>query len=116
MPPGFTPEEREACYEDITDFLEDLRPAPDTRAQLDYRYKVEGLSVLLFEVRPAWDNPKETLERAFAKITYTRTRDSWKLFWMRANGRWHPYDPAEYPSLEDALATVRWNDMGCFLG
>ncbi len=116
MPAGFTPEEREACFEDVAEFLDDLRPESHLRSQLDYRYKLDGLSVLLYEVRPAWDAPGTVLETPFAKITYVRTRDSWKLFWRRSNGAWKAYEPAEFPSLEDTLAVVRWNETGCFLG
>lgn len=111
-----TAEDREALLDDIREFMEVRRPAPELRDRVDLRYRWEGKHLFLFEVRPAWDGQGEPIERPFAKLSYLSTRDAWKLYWRRANGNWQTYEPAEYPSLEDALAAVSWDDFGCFFG
>lgn len=113
---SLTNEEREACLEDLRVFMEDRRPPPEVRDRVDLRYRWEGKSLILCEVRPAWDGRGDVIERPLAKLTYLRTRDAWKLYWRRANGKWQSFEPAEYPSLEDALSVVRWDDFGCFFG
>lgn len=109
-------EEREDCLTELTEFMKDRRPPPHLRDQLDIRYSIDGQSVVLFEVRPAWDGRGDIIERPFAKMTLVRKRKMWKLYWMRASGKWHLYEPAEYPDLEDALAAVHFDDRACFFG
>lgn len=50
-------------------FLERRRPAPHIRPQLDVAYRIEGQSVVIFEVRPDWMDPSRTMENLVAKAT-----------------------------------------------
>jgi len=48
------------------------------------------------------------------KITYVKKSNSWKLYWMRADLKWHLYD--EYSTLDEALKEVKEDPNGCFWG
>jgi hypothetical protein len=97
-------------------WLAKRRPPEHIRPQLDYSYTLDGQTVELVEIRPAWDNPAEILRRSFARITFVKTQAVWKLYWMRASGKWHPYEPATFGQLDKALAEVDRDRMGCFYG
>jgi hypothetical protein len=41
----------------------------------------------------------------------------WKVFWKRADLKWHGYEPtAAVPSIEQFLAVVDADPYGCFFG
>ena len=65
-------------------FLAKRRPPPHIRKELDIGYRLSGQSIELLEIRPQWDDPSIIHQRPFAKATYVRTQDCWKVFWMRA--------------------------------
>jgi hypothetical protein len=61
--------------------------------------------------------PAEKIEQPVAKATYVRSRGVWKVYWQRADLRWHAYPPApEVESLEDFLNLVHKDDHACFFG
>ena len=98
-------------------FIEKRRPPPHVRPKLDLGFRVAGQSIELFEVRPRYDKPSEKLEHAFAKATYVKAQGVWRVFWQRADLKWHRYDPApEVPSLEDFLVLVQEDKHACFFG
>jgi uncharacterized protein Usg len=46
-----------------------------------------------------------------------KAQDVWRVFWQRADLKWHRYDPApEVPSLEDFLQLVQEDKHACFFG
>jgi hypothetical protein len=108
--------ELKRCERDLDAFLAKRRPPPHIRPQFDFGYRIKGQSVEICEIRPAWDDPQEIMWRAFAKLTYVKTTETWKLYWMRASGKWHAYDPGEFHQLEHALAVVNQDGYGCFFG
>jgi len=108
--------EHKRCEHLLDGWLQKQRPPAHIRPQLDYGYTLDNQTVELVEIRPVWDNPSEILRRPFARMTFVRTQDHWKLYWMRGTGKWHPYEPATYKRLEDALAEVHRDPMGCFYG
>lgn len=63
-------------------FLAKRRPPPHIRPQVDLGYRLIEQSVEIFEVRPQWDNPSIIREHPFAKATYVRTQNLWKVFWQ----------------------------------
>ena len=98
-------------------FVEKQRPPAHVRKQLDLKFRMNGQSVELFEVRPHWRNPDEILENAVAKTTYVKSQEVWKLYWQRADLRWHRYDPTpEAETLDAVLEAVRKDPYGCFFG
>jgi len=109
--------ERKRVERAVAAFIERHRPAPAVRSQLDFGYRIAGHSVELFEIRPQWDRPEIKRERSFAKATFVRTRGIWRVFWMRADLKWHGYDPApEAASIEEFLAVVEKDEYACFFG
>ena len=44
----------------VKKYVESIRPDnPDIRAQLDFGYTYDGKVVILYEVRPFWNNPEK---------------------------------------------------------
>ena len=99
-------------------FIESRRPAPHIRPKLDLGFRIMGQSVEIFEIRPVWrGKPGEKYEEPVAKATYVRTIDRWRIFWMRADLKWHGYAPApEVKAVEDFLAVVDEDAHACFWG
>ena len=98
---------------------EDLRNRvpPEHRDKLRYELRIEGHNVLLAEVRPRWDKPKEWLAVDFAKLRYFKSRGIWKLYWKRASGKWELYEPkSEARNLNKLFDAIREDKFGCFFG
>lgn len=97
-------------------FLARRRPPVHLRQQVDLAYRVQGQSVELVEIRPVWDRPAERLHRPFAKATFVRARHEWRVYWMRASLRWHPYDPPVVATVQGFFDLVDEDRFGCFFG
>jgi hypothetical protein len=98
-------------------YLERTRPPVHIRNELDIAYRINNQSIELFEVRPAFRNPKQKIEHAIAKATYVKRAKEWRLYWMRADLKWHRYEPVpEVDSLEDFLEVIEDDAHGCFYG
>jgi hypothetical protein len=98
-------------------YMEKHRPPIAIRSKLDLGYRISGQSVELFEIRPRYDKPEVILELAFAKATYVRTQNLWRVFWMRSDLKWHQYEPdSEVSSIEQFLAVVGEDEFSCFSG
>ncbi|MFP4418310.1 MAG: DUF3024 domain-containing protein [Chitinispirillaceae bacterium] len=101
----------------VSEFIEGRRPAPELRDRVDLGYRIEGQSVYIFEIRPKWNAPRQKQESPIAKSTYVATQKVWKIFWMRANRKWHRYDPVpEVKRIEDFLSVVSKDEHSCFFG
>ena len=98
-------------------FLARRRPPVHVRSQLDIGYRQSGQSIELVEIRPQWDDPTIIREHPFAKATYVKTQMAWKLFWRRADLKWHGYEPAPtVKTIEEFLAIVHKDEYACFFG
>jgi len=105
------------CEREVEKFLMARRPSAPDRDQLNYGYRIENQSVVLFEVRPDWRNPQVKLELPFAKATYVKKEKFWKIYWQRQDLKWHRYKPKPDVQLfEDFLAIVGEDTHGCFFG
>ncbi|ANJ66707.1 hypothetical protein A9404_04340 [Halothiobacillus diazotrophicus] len=102
----------------VGSFIEKHRPAPQIRPQLDLSYRINGQSVEIFEIRPRWrGEPGEFMEHPIAKATYVKTKELWRIFWMRADLKWHSYPPSpQVGSIEKFLALVAEDKHACFFG
>ena len=74
-------------------FLKKRRPPVEIRSQLDLAYRTQGQSVLVYELRSVWNNPAEIKEEPVAKTTFVQTQNHWKVYWMRADLKWHSFSP-----------------------
>ncbi len=71
----------------------------------------------LFFIRPSSRRPGEEIEESIAKVRYVRSRDVWRVYWKRADGKWHEYQSRrEAKSLVSALKTIHKDPYGCFFG
>lgn len=101
----------------VSGFMARHRPLPHVRNEVDVGHRISGQSLELFEVRPRWDNPRETIEHAIAKATFVRRTGTWKVYWMRADLKWHRYEPVpEVDSVDAFLAVVDADEYCCFFG
>lgn len=109
--------ERKRIEKTVGAFVAKRRPAPHIRPKLDLGFRISGQSVELFEIRPQWDRPETKRESSYAKATFVRTQGTWRVYWKRADLKWHSYEPApEVSAIEDFLAVVQKDEYGCFFG
>jgi Protein of unknown function (DUF3024) len=93
------------------------RPPVHLREQVREGQRIVGQSIELFLVRPVFQQPGAFSEESIAKLTFVRTRNLWRLFWKRADGKWHSYGPMpEVKTLAEALRIVDEDELCCFLG
>jgi hypothetical protein len=98
-------------------YLARTRPPVQIRNELDIGYRIENQSVELFEVRPDFKDPSTKIEHAIAKATYLKREGIWKIYWMRADLKWHRYEPVpEADNLEEFLSVIEDDHHGCFYG
>ena len=101
----------------VGQYVESRRPAPHMRSQVDISFQTAGQSFEIFEIRPQWNDPTQKTEGPIAKATYVKSQKIWKLFWMRADGKWHAYKPfPSSASLEEILGVIEQDSHGCFWG
>lgn len=101
----------------VAGFMDRRRPPLHIRSELDLGYRISGQSLELFEIRPRWDSPFEKVEAPIAKATFVKRTGNWKVFWQRADLRWHRYDPVpEVESVDEFLALVDADELACFFG
>ena len=106
-----------SIIEILENYISSVRPDPEIRNQLDLSYEIKDQSVILNEIRPAWKDPKEILTLGYAKATYIKSKNVWKVFWKRADNKWYSYTPnPTVGELEDFLKLVDQDEYGCFKG
>lgn len=106
-----------AVIETMENYISRVRPEPEIRSQLDLNYEIDGQSVVLNEIRPVWNSPQNILTIGYAKATYVKSKNIWKIFWKRADDKWHAYEPKPTVSkLTDFLKIVDQDKYGCFKG
>ena len=102
-----------------TGFWAYRRPPLQLRHKIREGQRIAGpsQSIELFFERPAFQRPGEWVESSIAKMKYLRNRDVWKLYWKRADGRWHRYPHCpETETLCEALAVIEEDAYCCFFG
>ncbi len=109
--------ERKRYEKAVSTFVEARRPAPEIRSKLDLGFRFEGQSVEIFEVRPGWRNPSEKMEAPVAKATYVMRAKEWRVYWQRADLKWHRYEPhPTAATIEEFLQVVDEDAHCCFFG
>jgi hypothetical protein len=103
--------------EAMENFITRNRPSENIRHQLDLSYKIEDQSIIIFEIRPRWNKPDEIMECAVAKTTFVKAKNHWKVFWQRADLKWHSYQPKPIVNeLKDFIGLVEEDKHHCFWG
>lgn len=87
------------------------------RDKLRLEYRVTQHDVLLYETRPAFNDPSRWVEHGVAKLRFVRTAGEWRLFWQRANLKWLSYEPrASSRNIAELVAEIDQDPHGCFFG
>jgi hypothetical protein len=106
-----------ACLKAVGAFLAKRRPPMEIRDQLDFRANIDGPDLIIVEVRPAYDDPNRTIQHPVAKAKWVGARRVWRLFWMRADLKWHSYSPKpEAARIGTLMSEVDRDPHGCFFG
>ena len=114
---AFNEHERVANHAALKWFLARHEAPAHLREQLDFGYKIVGHTIDVFEIRPDWQDKSTTRHTPVARVKYVRTQDEWRLYWMRADLKWHLYEPAPvHASLQETLAVVDKDEYCCFFG
>ena len=109
--------ERKRVENAVAKFVAKRRPPVHLRDKVDLAFHFDGRSVEIFEIRPAWQHRKETMEHPVAKATFVRSKNRWRIFWMRRDLKWHGYEPnLEVQSLKAFLNVVDRDEYCCFFG
>jgi len=105
------------CEKLVSAYVEKHRPPAHIRSQVDLGFRIKDQSIEIFEIRPLWNNPDKIIEEMQAKTTYVKKTKTWKVYWQRADLKWHSYQPTpEVETLEEFLALVDKDDHCCFKG
>ncbi|WP_443083643.1 DUF3024 domain-containing protein [Vibrio sp. HA2012] len=68
-------------------------------------------------MRPNWRDSSIIHENPIAKATYVRTKNNWKIYWMRADLKWHSYEPdSTVKTLEQFIGVIDTDEFGYFWG
>lgn len=114
---AFTELETKRIEKTVKGYVERRRPPLHVRPQLDTGFRVTGQSVEIFEIRPAWRDPGTLLEHPVARATFIRKQAVWKVFWRRADSKWHGYTPAPtVETIEEFLELLEADQHACFWG
>lgn len=85
--------------------------------KLRFDYEIEKQSVIVYEIRPVWNNPNEFTKSPMAKLSYLKSQNIWKLYWQRANMKWVRYEPKESSkALSNLVQEIDKDAYGCFFG
>ncbi len=87
------------------------------RDKVQLEYRVKGHEVVIFERRLKWDDPSRWTESPVAKLKFIRSAHKWRLYWMRADLKWHEYPGHSSSDRLDELVQEIDNDpLACFFG
>jgi hypothetical protein len=93
------------------------RCPPYLKDKMRWAYSVKGHDVIIFEQRPWWDNTSEWSETPIAKLKFIRSADKWRLYWMRADLKWHDYPGlSSSHRLDDLVQEIDADPLACFFG
>lgn len=93
------------------------RPPLHLRDKVREGQRFTDQAIELFLVRPAFNHPDEQIEEPIAKLRYVRSQRIWRIYWQRADGKWHAYPPnPQADSLATALHIIDEDPNGCFFG
>lgn len=85
--------------------------------KLRLEYAVKGHDVVIVERRPQWDNESEWTETPVAKLKFIRSANKWRLYWMRADMKWHEYQGlSSSHRLDDLVQEIDADPLAGFFG
>jgi len=113
---AFTEIEFDEIQNEMNTFITKRGPPENIRDQVDLDYKIDKQSVVLFEKRKMINQIGMT-DVPIAKATFVKTEKKWKIYWQRADLKWHSYNPKkEVKTIKSFIAIVDEDKFGCFWG
>jgi len=101
----------------LTEFCTTRGPGPHIRAKLRWDFLITGQSIELLETRPRWDAPSKNSSLGFTKATYVKHSREWKVYWMRADLKWHrSWTCPCVSTIEEFLELVDRDEEAAFKG
>ncbi len=114
---AFSEIETKRIEKEMEEFLTAQRPPEQLRNQVDLGYRIDNQSVVIFEIRPQWDDKSKKIEPPIAKTTFLKSRNEWHVYWFRSDMKWHRYEPhPTVKKLKDFLRVVIEDEYCCFWG
>jgi hypothetical protein len=93
------------------------RPPLHLRDKVREGQRITGYTIELFMVRPMFAKRGQLYEDSIAKTRYIKSRKIWRVFWKRADLKWHAYQPRpRVKTLEAFLRLVDEDAYHCFWG
>ena len=101
----------------IANYVESIRPPADVRKNVDLGYTFSEKEVVLFEIRPQWNNETQLNHYPFVKAKYIKVHKHWKIYWMSATEKWELYTSNPIVrDLAEFVDIVEEDELGCFRG
>jgi len=101
----------------MENFISRIRPPEEIRKKLDISYAIEDQSIIIYEIRPHFQRPGEIIKSGVAKTTFVKAKNQWKVFWQRADLRWHTYEPKPIvKTIKEFTELVDKDEYHCFFG
>jgi hypothetical protein len=101
----------------VSDYVESKRPPEHLRKRIDLNYKFYKFSFEIFEIDYEPIFGKEPVEKPVAKATFVNTNKIWKIYWQRADLKWHSYPlHPTAKTIKEVLQVIREDEACCFYG
>jgi len=114
---AFTDSDKKQVDRILQKFWHKNRPPEHAKHQVELSYEIKNQSVEIFLIRTFWQDKSQTVREPIAKATYVKKSRKWKIYWQRADMRWHLYMPyPEATNLKIVLQVVEEDSYGCFWG
>jgi len=98
-------------------FWRKRRPPLKLRDKIREGQRIEGSTIELFYSRPLFEGRGRWIEEPIVRTRFFPRLGIWKIYWQRADLRWHLYKPApEAESLSEVLRIVDEDEYCCFFG
>lgn len=99
----------------VQGLVDQRRPPAAVRDEVDLNFVLQGQSVIVQEDRRLWDGTRSI--QPVAKATWVKSRKIWRLYWMRADLKWHVYEPLpEVMHIEHFCDELDEDPYRCFWG
>jgi hypothetical protein len=102
----------------MENFIEKIRPDDEEiLKEVDYGYEIEGQNIFIFCIRPKWNDREMIMHYPFAKCSYVKSKDEWKIYWLRGNMKWDVYLPnKKHKHFKELVELILEDKHHCFFG
>jgi hypothetical protein len=101
----------------MENYIAKIRPPKEIRDKVDINYRLGNQSIVLFEIRPIWNDKTKYQTHDFAKAIFNKKNNIWKIYWLGANLKWNLYrQQPTVKNVRDFIEVVDLDTHGCFKG